>query len=91
MVQISEVLSLIFNSLGLIVVIALYRAGTIPRHPHLFAGFVCVWTGNVCTVAEGFIFYDLLNVMEHLFFVSAALLFCAGLLRHFRKPGDGLP
>ena len=91
MVQISEVLSLIFDSLGLIIIIALYRGGIIPHYRYLFFGFACIWASDVCTVAEGFIWYDFFNLAEHISFLSAVLFFCLGFFAHFRKAGAGLP
>lgn len=91
MIQISEVLNLIFDSIGLVIIIILYRYRVVPRYLYIFIGFACVWAGNVCTVAEGFMWYDVFNLMEHLFYVLSGFFFLLGFLTYFIKGRADLP
>lgn len=83
MIQSSELLNLVFDSIGLGILVALYRERIIARYILLYLGFVAVWLSNVCTVAEGFVLPDLLNFFEHFFYAVSGLLFFAGFLKYF--------
>ncbi|PJZ83966.1 hypothetical protein [Leptospira harrisiae] len=79
MYQISEVLNLIFDTIGLLITLRLLWSGLIPKFYFLILGFVCVWLGNIFTVVEGYIFPDFFNLLEHLFFFISSLLFLVSL------------
>lgn len=79
MYQISEVLNLIFDSVGLIITFRLLWSGLIPKFYFLIFGFFCVWLSNIFTVVEGFWFPDFFNVLEHSFYFISALLFLVSL------------
>ncbi|MFB5650640.1 hypothetical protein ACE5IS_08350 [Leptospira wolffii] len=85
MVQISEALNLVFDSIGLVVILGLYRAGILPKYLYLFLGFVFVWLSSVFTVLEGFFLPDFLNFLEHLSFLFSGFLFLIGFYIHFGK------
>lgn len=88
MIQTSELLNLVFDSIGLGVIIALYRERIIARYTLLFLGFFFVWLSNVCTVLEGFTFPDPLNFLEHFFYAASGLLFFIGFLKYFVRPRE---
>ncbi|TGL53639.1 hypothetical protein EHQ55_00580 [Leptospira meyeri] len=79
MYQISEVLNLIFDTIGLLITVRLLWSGLIPKFYFLIFGFVCVWLSNIFTVVEGFIFPDFFNVLEHSFYFISSLLFLVSL------------
>ncbi|EMJ88287.1 hypothetical protein [Leptospira meyeri] len=79
MYQISEVLNLIFDTIGLLITVRLLWSGLIPKFYFLILGFVCVWLSNIFTVVEGFIFPDFFNVLEHSFYFISSLLFLVSL------------
>ncbi|EKJ88028.1 hypothetical protein CLV96_3635 [Leptospira meyeri] len=79
MYQISEVLNLIFDTIGLLITVRLLWSGLIPKFYFLILGFVCVWLSNIFTVVEGFIFPDFFNVLEHSFYFISSLFFLVSL------------
>lgn len=79
MYQISEVLNLIFDSVGLLITLRLLTAGLIPKFHFLILGFLCIWLSNIFTVAEGFWFHDFFNLLEHSFYFLASILFLVSL------------
>ncbi|MBM9589919.1 hypothetical protein JWG41_05645 [Leptospira sp. 201903075] len=79
MYQISEVLNLIFDSVGLIITLRLLWSGLIPKFYFLIFGFFCVWLSNIFTVVEGFWFPDFFNLLEHSFYFISSLLFLVSL------------
>ncbi|MCG6141712.1 hypothetical protein EHR01_06840 [Leptospira mtsangambouensis] len=79
MYQISEVLNLIFDTIGLLITLRLLWSGLIPKFYFLILGFVCVWLSNIFTVVEGYIFPDFFNVLEHSFYFISSLLFLVSL------------
>ncbi|TGN05794.1 hypothetical protein EHR08_07610 [Leptospira bandrabouensis] len=79
MYQISEVLNLIFDSVGLLITLRLLTAGLIPKFHFLILGFLCIWLSNIFTVVEGFWFHDFFNLLEHSFYFLASILFLVSL------------
>ncbi|EOQ88634.1 hypothetical protein LEP1GSC202_2798 [Leptospira yanagawae serovar Saopaulo str. Sao Paulo = ATCC 700523] len=64
MYQLSEVLNLIFDSIGLLILIRLFWLGLIPKYKYLLLGFLSIWFSNIFTVVEGFYFPDIFNLLE---------------------------
>lgn len=79
MYQISEVLNLIFDSVGLVIALRLLGSGFIPKFYYLILGFFCVWLSNIFTVIEGFFFHDFFNLLEHSFYFLSSILFLVSL------------
>lgn len=79
MYQISEVLNLIFDSVGLVITLRLLASGFIPKFYYLILGFFCVWLSNIFTVIEGFFFHDFFNLLEHSFYFLSSILFLVSL------------
>lgn len=79
MYQISEVLNLIFDSVGLLITLRLLSLGLIPKFHFLILGFFCVWLSNIFTVIEGFFFQDFFNLLEHTFYFLSSVLFLVSL------------
>jgi hypothetical protein len=88
MMQASEILSLLFDIIVVVFIIVLYRTGVIPRYTYFFIGYGCVLLSNVFTVAEGFVFPDFLNVLEHLSYFVSGIFFFLGFVQYFRLGGD---
>lgn len=61
----------------------------VPQWRVLAYGMACLVAGNVATIVEHFVAYDLFNVVEHLcyFLQSLALAIWALQLRRIRKAG----
>ncbi|PKA15600.1 hypothetical protein CH363_13445 [Leptospira haakeii] len=85
MIQISEILNLIFDSIGLIAIVALYRIGLIPKYKYLFYGFLNVWFSSLFTVLEGFFWPVFLNFLEHFTFLLSGAFFLFGISVYFLK------
>ncbi|PJZ44550.1 hypothetical protein [Leptospira brenneri] len=79
MYQLSEVLNLIFDSVGLLITLRLFWTDLIPKFYFLILGFFCVWLSNIFTVVEGFYFPDFFNILEHSFYFVSSLLFLISL------------
>ncbi|TGM05342.1 hypothetical protein [Leptospira jelokensis] len=75
MYQLSEVLNLIFDSIGLLILIRLFWLGLIPNYKFLLLGFLCIWFSNIFTVVEGYCFPDLFNLLEHSFYFFSSVFF----------------
>ncbi|TGJ99566.1 hypothetical protein EHO59_17120 [Leptospira semungkisensis] len=88
MFQLSEILNLIFDSIGLVVIIALYQIGMIPRYKLLFIAFLFVWLSSVFTVLEGFFLPDLLNFLEHFSFLLSGVFFLFAVRVYFMAKQD---
>lgn len=84
MIQTSEVLNLVFDSIGIVLIFFFYRIGIIHRYTYIFTGFACVWLSNVFTVMEGFVFPEILNILEHVSFFASGIFFFIGILDYFR-------
>ena len=91
MIQASEVLSLAFDIIVVFFIIVLYRTGAIPRYIYFFIGYGCVLLSNVFTVAEGFVFPDVLNMLEHLSYFASGVFFFLGFVQYFRLGGSEQP
>ncbi|MDF3820892.1 hypothetical protein P3G55_13330 [Leptospira sp. 96542] len=79
MYQLSEVMNLIFDTVGLGVTLILLNSGIVPKFFYLILGFVCIWLSNIFTVLEGFIFPDLFNYLEHGFYLISGVLLLVSL------------
>ncbi|PJZ47861.1 hypothetical protein CH362_17355 [Leptospira saintgironsiae] len=85
MIQISEILNLIFNTIGLVAIFTLYRFGLIAKYKYLFFGFVCIWFSSLFTVLEGFFWPVFLNFLEHFTFLLSGVFFLFGIHIYFLK------
>ncbi|TGL19929.1 hypothetical protein EHQ46_11080 [Leptospira yanagawae] len=79
MYQLSEVLNLIFDSIGLLILIRLFWLGLIPKYKYLLLGFLSIWFSNIFTVVEGFYFPDIFNLLEHSFYFFSSVFFFVSL------------
>ena len=84
MFQINEVMALVFCLIGAVLLVFLVNRKAIPAYPRFIASFFCVVASNVFTVAEGFVFYDAFNLMEHFSYLAAACFFLAGVIQLIR-------
>lgn len=80
MYQISEVLNLIFDSVGLVITLRLLGSGFIPKFYYLILGFFCVWLSNIFTVIEGIFFPCIFLIFSNIsFYFLSAILFLVSL------------
>lgn len=88
MIQTSEVLNLVFDTIGIVLVFSLYRIGVIHRYTYIFTGFLCVWLSNIFTVMEGFVFPEALNILEHVSYFASGIFFLVGIVDYLKNTGD---
>lgn len=86
MYQLSEVLNLVFDSIGLLILIRLYWLGLIPNYKFLLLGFLCIWFSNIFTVIEGYYFPDFFNLLEHSFYFLSSICFLISLRKELLVP-----
>jgi len=92
MFQESEIVNLLVGFGSIPVLLVLARRVRLPRAPLLYAAFSCILAGYVFTVVEGILWGDFLNLLEHLSYAAAGVLFFAYFLLLSRKrapPGEG--
>ena len=90
MLQVNELI-LLFTGLGALVFILLNRARLrkIPVLTRLLYGFYFLLAAWVFTVAEGFIWPETLNLLEHICYLASAALilaWCVEVARKDRRP-----
>ncbi|PKA00237.1 hypothetical protein EHQ96_13180 [Leptospira levettii] len=81
MFQLSEVLNLIFDSIGILIISRLLILQLIPKYNFLFLAFLLVWFSNVFTVIEGYYFHDFFNILEHSFYFLSSVSFLISVKR----------
>jgi hypothetical protein len=73
----NEVASLIFGFIAAVIILLLFRKKDLPRFRLIFTAFLFILAANFFTVAEGFLLPELLNILEHVSYALAGLLFTA--------------
>lgn len=81
MYQLSEVLNLIFDSIGILIISRLLFLQLIPKYNFLITAFLLIWFSNVFTVLEGYYFHDFFNILEHSFYFLSSVCFFVSLKR----------
>jgi hypothetical protein len=85
MYEINELMSLIFCVIGGVLMVFFLARRLIPRFNFLVAAFFFILASNVFTVAEGFFFYEAMNLLEHLAYLGAGACVLAGVIMHTRS------
>jgi hypothetical protein len=81
MIQLNEVLNLGL-ALALVPLIATYaRRSRVKRSTPFTVGFLLILSAYVATIAEGFFFQEVLNLLEHLLLAAAGFSYLLGLAR----------
>lgn len=83
--QESEIVSLAVALAFVLSIAFLRRAIRPPRIPLIYAGIFSLVGGHVCTVAEGILWYELFNALEHVCYAASGILFAVGCWRLARR------
>lgn len=86
MYQLSEVLNLVFDSIGILIVTRLFWLGLIPKYYFLISGFICIWFSNLFTVLEGYYFPNFFNLLEHSFYFISSICFVLSIKKEILVP-----
>jgi len=81
MVQVEEVINLIISSIFIIYLVFLIRWQRNSLRTFWFGGVVFMFSSQVFTIVEGFWLPYAFDVLEHLSFATAAVLFLISVLR----------
>lgn len=84
----NEIANLLFGIVGTILLFLLFRKAGIPRFRLLASAFLLILAANLLTVAEGVLWGDFLNLLEHMSYAAAGLVFAVAclLLRNEPRP-----
>ena len=81
MLQESEIFCLVLGLIGLPLLKELRARFRLPQADLFMAGYLCTVAAYAFTVAEGFFWPQLCNLLEHFCYALAALAFAAACLR----------
>jgi hypothetical protein len=84
MIEQTEVFALLISFVGFILLRSAFKTSFLPGQNHFFAAFVCLLLSQTFTVAEDLFLRDLLNHLEHLFLLAAAVIFFTA-VRHLQQ------
>ncbi len=73
MLQASEVVDLVIAVVLLPIIITSSRNPTLSRRGLLLFSYSCIVAGYVFTIAEGFFWFDVMNVLEHASYSAAGV------------------
>ena len=73
----NEVASLIFGVIAAVIILLFFRKENLPRFGLIFTAFFFILAANLFTVAEGFLWQEPLNILEHASYAMAGLVFAA--------------
>lgn len=83
----NELASLIFGIIAAAVVFLFFRKERLPRFGSLYAAFLMILAANFFTVIEGALWGEFFNILEHLCYAAAGLLFVVFCWSVGRLPG----
>ncbi len=86
MYEMNEIMTLIFGCIGLLMLVFFLKKRFVPRFTFLLAAYCSVLASNFFTVAEGFLLYDIFNMLEHLAYLASGIFVLAGIIQYRRKP-----
>lgn len=81
----NEVASLIFGCIAAVIILLFFRKENLPQFRLVFTAFFFILAANLFTVAEGFLWQEPLNILEHASYAVAGLLFtvfCWSMIRN---------
>lgn len=78
MLQESEIINFISALVSVPIILLISRKKEMPKFRFIYPGFFLVVSGCVFTLLEGVFLYTLFNVLEHLSYGAAGILFAAG-------------
>lgn len=84
-----EIINMLASVAFFIYFFYLVRKGKCNRIPAIWLyGVLLITLSNICTVVEGFLLFNFFNMLEHILFTMACILFFIGALR--LKPENNL-
>jgi len=86
MFQDSEVIALVVALVGSFLTVFVLARRSLPQLHPFYAGFFLIVAASIFTVAEGVLWGDALNFLEHLSYPLAGLAFTLGAWRLRRGP-----
>lgn len=89
MLQASEVIDLVIAVVLLPIILSSSRTPSPRRRSLLFVAYGSIVAGYVFTIAEGFFWYDLMNLMEHASYAVAGVLAVIALADYRRHSSSG--
>jgi hypothetical protein len=78
--QDSEIVTLLFMLATLPVLPSVLRGLELPGLPWFVAGYLCMAGAYVCTIAEGFVWPEALNLLEHLGYAGSGACILRGVI-----------
>ncbi len=91
MLQASEVIDLVIAIVLLPILVSSSRTPSIRRRGLLFVAYASIVAAYVFTIAEGFFWYDVMNLLEHLSYAVAGVLALTALVDYRRHSTSGGP
>ncbi len=89
MYQVNEVVNMLFDTMAVLVFVFLTRDNGLPSLRVFYLSIVFIILAHIFTIAEGFILYDVLNLLEHVCYLLSALAFFWGVLYYFKMNREG--
>jgi membrane protein implicated in regulation of membrane protease activity len=77
----SEIFVMVVFIIGTPIVYFTLRDSELPAHHLFMTAYLLLLFSNIFTVVEGFLFYSLLNFLEHLFITFAAFTLLAAVIK----------
>jgi hypothetical protein len=78
MFQDSEIINFISALVSVLIILLISRKKEMPKFRFIYPGFFLVVSGCVFTLLEGLFWYKTFNLLEHLSYGAAGILFAAG-------------
>ena len=78
MFHVNEVINLILALISILMIVFIFKKMGLPRLRLLYIGFIFILCGYLFTVIEGVIWLEFFNLLEHLCYAAAGILFFAG-------------
>ncbi len=74
----SEIINFISALVSVLIILLISRKKEIPKFRFIYPGFFLIVAAYVLTVLEGVVWYKFFNLLEHMCYAGAGLLFAAG-------------
>ncbi len=81
MIQVEEIINLVISSIFIIYLVFLIRWRAASLLTFWFGGIVLIYVSQIFTIAEGFYFPVIFNIIEHFFFTTAVLFFLISIIK----------
>ncbi|MEW6067942.1 MAG: hypothetical protein AB1610_06600 [Nitrospirota bacterium] len=85
----NEIINFIIGIISLLMFVLIFRRRSLPRLWLIYAGFFFVLSGRLFSLVEHVAYHDFFNMIEHLSYALAGMLFAAGCWEIVRNPYSG--